>query len=182
MVFINSNRSIQCKNTLGGVKNAYLAPYKKVLRSQIIYDGKELTQFPQTFIYKFELVNGGFEQSQEESDGGKFYNQRITLNFNKISIFDNINFSKLLRKDYFLVLEDRNGNFFLMGFRNGASCDKLDVNLTSYTLTFEAKEEEFAPYCSSLIGTDLVPVDYENHVFENDDNYIFENDDNYIWH
>jgi len=182
MAFIDSNRYVKCKNAIGGVKNAYLAPYKKVLRSEIVYDGTELTQFPQTFIYKFELIDGGFEQSHQDSDGGKFYNQSITLKFNKITVFDNINFQKLLRKDYFLVIEDRNGNFFLMGFRNGATCGKLDVNQTSYTLSFEAKEEEFAPFCSDIIGEDLIVIDYENYIFENEDNYIFENDENYIWH
>jgi len=101
-----------------------VAPYKKVLRSEIVYDGIELTEFPQTFIYKFELLEGGFEQSQQNSDGGKYYDQSITLKFNKITVFDNINFQRLLKKDYFLVLEDRNGNFFLMGFRNGATCGK----------------------------------------------------------
>jgi len=181
LVFINQNRATKCKNSLGGVKNAYLAPYKKVLRSEIIYDGVELTEFPQTFIYKFELIDGGFEQSQKDSDGGKYYDQNITLKFNKITVFDNINFQRLLKKDYFLVLEDRNGNFFLMGFRNGATCGKLDVSLTGYTMSFEAKEEEIAPFCNELINGDLIIFDGENYIFENDDNYIFQDDNDYFF-
>lgn len=181
MVFIDSNRTVPCKNKLGGVKCIYLAPYKKVLRSEIIYNGTELTQFPETFIYKFELQNVSFTQQQQENDGGKYYNQSLNITFNKITVFDNINFQKFLKKDYFVVVEDRNGNFFLMGFRNGATCNKLDVSQITYSLNFEAMEEEFAPYCSDIIGTDLIPIDFIDYIFENEDNNIFENEDNYIW-
>jgi len=181
VVFINQNRSVNCKNTLGGVKSVYLAPYKKVLRSEIIYDGVEITQFPETFIYKFDLFNATFNQEQTEDEGGKYYNQNINLTFNKLSVFDNINFQKLLRKDYFLVIQDNNNNYFLMGFRNGATCEKLETTTTSYSLSFEAKEEEIAPFVNTLINNGLIIFDGEDYIFENDTNYIFENDTNYIF-
>jgi len=180
---ITQNRAKGCKDTIGGITNVYLAPYKKALRSEIEYDGVSLTEFPQTFVYKFELVSTDvFTQSGEEESGGKFYNQVLELTFNKISAFDNLQFQKLLRKDYFIVVQDKNNNYFLLGFRNGLICEKLDKGTDQqYKLSFTGMEEEFAPFCESLIGTDIIIVDGYNKVFQNDDNFIFQNDYNYIF-
>lgn len=184
MVFeINNGRLRKCKDTIGGIKSAYLAPYKKVLRSEIEFDGTNLTEFPQTFIYKFELVSADiFSQDGNENEGGKYYDQNIELTFNKISAFDNLQFQRLLRKDYFMVIEDYNGNFFLLGFRNGLTANSLDVSNQQYKISFNGQEEELAPFCEELMNTDLIVIDYEDYIFENEDNYIFENDENYIWY
>jgi len=184
MVFaLTQGRIKGCKNTIGGIKNVYLAPYRKVLRSQIVFDGVNLTTFPQTFIYKFELVSVDvFTQSGEEENGSKFYNQQLELTFNKITAFDNLQFQKLLRKDYWIVVEDKNGNFFLMGFRNGILCEKLDKGTDQqYKLSFSGQEEELAPFCETLIGEDLIIFDFYNKEFQDDDNFTFQDDNNYIF-
>jgi len=184
MVFeITQGREKLCKTTIGGITEVYLAPYKKALRSEIVYDGVTLTEFPQTFVYKFELVSTDvFTQSGDEEDGGKFYNQSLELTFNKISAFDNLQFQKLLRKDYFIVVRDRNNNYFLLGFRNGLIAEKLDKGTDQqYKITFTGMEEELAPFCEDLIGTDIIIVDGYNKIFQDGDNFIFQNDYNYIF-
>jgi hypothetical protein len=180
---ITQGKNRICKDSVGGLKNAYLAPYKKVLRSEIIYDKVSLTQFPQTFIYKFELVYGNtFDQQQNSEDGGKFFNQNISLSFSKLSAFDNLQFQKLLRKDYFIIGEDWNGNYFLFGFRNGLVAEKLDSSTDQqYQISFNSQEEEIAPFCNDLINTDFIIVDGYNKVFQDDYNFIFQNDFNYIF-
>jgi len=180
---ITQNRVKGCKNTIGGIKNAYLAPYRTALRSEIVYDGVTLTQFPETFVFKFELIAGDvFIQDGNEDDGGKFYNQNIELTFNKISAFDNLQFQKLLRKDYFIVVEDRNSNFFLLGFRNGLIAEKLETGTgQQYKITFTGSEEDFAPFCEDLMGTDIIIVDGFNKIFQDEDNFVFQDDYNYIF-
>lgn len=180
---LTGGRARLCKDTIGGLKNAYLAPYKKVLRSQIVYDGVNLTQFPQTFIYKFELVASDvFQQDGNEDEGGKFYQQSLELTFNKITAFDNLQFQKLLNKDYFIVVEDRNGNFFLMGFRNGLIADKLEKGTNQqYKISFSGMEEDFAPFCETLIGNDLIIFDYWAKTFQDDNSFVFQDDNNYIF-
>lgn len=180
---ITQGRERKCKTSIGGVKNAYLAPYKKALRSEITYDGVSLTEFPQTFVYKFELIAGDvFNQDQNDSDGGKFFNQAVDITFNKISAFDNLQFQKLLRKDYFIVIEDNNGNYFLMGFRNGLTADNLEVSTSQqYKVKFSGMEIEFAPFCEELIGTDIIIIDGYNKVFQDNYNFVFQDDFNYIF-
>jgi len=180
---ITQGRERKCKNTIGGVKAAYLAPYKKVLRSEIVYDKVSLTEFPQTFVYKFDLISGDvFNQDQNDAEGGKFFNQDIELTFNKISAFDNLQFQRMLRKDYFIVIQDNNNNYFLMGFRNGLTADSLDTSTNQqYKIKFSGMEEEFAPFCEELIGTDIIIVDGFNKVFQDDYNFVFQDDFNYIF-
>lgn len=180
---ITQSRLKGCKDTIGGLRNIYLAPYKKALRSEIVYDGVSITQFPQTFVYKFELVASDvFTQDGTEEAGGKFYNQSLEVTFNKITAFDNLQFQKLLRKDYFLVCEDRNGNFFLLGFRNGIIAERLDKGTDQqYKIAFSGMEEELAPFCDDIMNTDIIIVTGENKIFQDEDNFIFEDDYNYIF-
>ena len=180
---ITQGRAKKCKDSIGGIKNAYLAPYKKVLRSEVQYDGVSITNFPQTFVYKFELVTADiFQQEGAENEGGKFYNQNLSLTLNKISIFDNLQFQKILRKDYFIIVEDHNANYFLLGFRNGLLAENLETGTTQqYKITFTGMEEDYAPFCDELINIDFIVVDGFNKVFQDNSNFIFQNDFNYIF-
>lgn len=184
MVSITQSRNRRCKNTLGGIKSAYLAPYFKIPRSEVEYDGVTITEFPETVFYEFELTGGNtYEQTQTENDGGKFFDIGLTLTFNKLSIFDNINLQKLLKKDYFIVVEDNNGNFFLLGFRNGLTADSLisGTNPSQYTLDWSGQEEEIAPIVTGIMGTGIIIFDGIDYIFQNDDNYYFQDGNNYIF-
>jgi len=184
MVFeITQNRLKKCKDTIGGIKNVYFAPFVNYSASQIVYDGVNLTTFPQTFVYKFELVSADvFQQQGNENDGGKYYDQSLELTFIKISAFDNLQFQRLLKKDYFVVVEDRNGNFFLGGFRNGMIAEKLDKGTDQqYKITFNGMETDFAPFCETLMGGSIVIVEGFQKVFQSGENFVFQNDDKYIF-
>ena len=180
---ITKGRLKKCKDSIGGIKNIYLAPFINYSLSQIVYDGVSLTSFPQTFIYKFELISADvFQQQGNENDGGKYYDQTLELTFIKLSAFDNLQFQKLLRKDYFIVVEDRNGNFFLGGFRNGMIAEKLESGVNQqYKITFNGQETDFAPFCETLIGTDLIIFEGYQKIFQSDEGFVFQNDINYIF-
>lgn len=182
MAFITQGRAKRCKKSLGGVKAAYLAPYKLVRRSEIEYDKVTLTQFPKTLVYKFDLVAGTvLEQRQADGDGGKYFDVGITLTFNKITAFDNVQFQKLLNKDYFMIIEDWNGNLFLLGFRNGVTARSIKTSITQYTIDLDGQEEEIAPFVTGLMGGSFIVVDGEDYIFQDDTNFIFQDDTNYIF-
>ena len=182
MVPITANRRVQCKSTIGGIKKAFLAPYKKVQRSEIIYDGVSLLGFPETFFYTFDLIQGpAFLQQQNENEGGKYFDVSLSLNFNKITAFDNLQFQKLLKKDYFLIVLDSNDNYFLLGFRNGITAESLKTTTTQFTIDFKGMEEEFAPFVNDIMGTDIITVEGLNYIFQDGNDFIFQNDTNYIF-
>ena len=180
---ITQGRSRQYKKQIGGIKNAYIASYLPFSRSEITYDGVSLTQFPQTFVFKFDLVSGeAFQPQMTDGDGGKYYDINLTLNFNKITAFDNLQFQRLLKKDWYIVIQDNNNNYFLLGFRNGITAEKLDTSTEGqYKLSLTGQEEEIAPFCDEIINTDLIIVDFYNKVFQNEDNFIFQDESNNIF-
>jgi len=182
-VIVTQGRKKKCKDTIGGIRSFYLATFVKAARSQINYDGASVTEYPQTFVYKFDVAGqSSFIQNPSENEGGKFYNQSLSVTFLKISAYDNLNFSKFLNKEYLCVVEDRNGNFFLLGFKNGVICEKLELSTDGlYTMTFEGQEENLAPFCELLVNDSIIVIDDINYVFQNNDNFIFQNNDNYIW-
>lgn len=53
---IVSGHNRKCKDSLGGVKTAWLLKWQKYNRSQIVTDGQFLTTFPETFIFRFESI------------------------------------------------------------------------------------------------------------------------------
>lgn len=182
-VELSANRERHCKSLLGGIRAAYLAPYKKVYRSEINYDGVSLFEFPETNVYKFDLVSGdAFEQRHTENEGGKYYEINLSLTFNKITAFDNMEFQKMLKKDYFIILQDNNGNYFLSGFRNGLTAERLEKSVTQYKIDFVGMEEEMAPFVNDIMYLDFIVVDgVENYIFQDDTNFIFQDDTNYIF-
>lgn len=183
MVLQINGRDNVCKDSITGVKRVFFTPYVKVSRSQYTYNGVRLTKFPITSLYKFDLkTQANFSQSLENREGNQFYNQTLNLTFNKQSEFDNLNFQKLTKKEFHIVIELKNGEFFLMGFKNGATADKLDLSQDSqYQISFKAIEEDLSPYVTTLIGDDLIPFDGSNAITQNGNNLIFQNTNNYIF-
>lgn len=183
MVLVTNGRAKPCKDTIGGVSAVYFAAYKKVLRSQIVLNGVNLLAFPQTFVYKFEAVGVNFTQTQTDGDGGKSFNQSLTMTFNKASAFDNVFFSNMLKNDYFCVVKDRNGNFVLAGFENGLTCPNLNVTTAGgYKLTFEGQEVMQAPFCENIIDTSFIEVGFTDYILQNNDNYYLQREnENYIF-
>lgn len=180
---ITQGRKLKFKDRVGGVKSVFIAPYKKVLRNELIIVDGEITNFPITFIYQFfTLGDVNFTETETKSDGGLSQEISLILNFKNVNAFDNSRFQKMLNRDYFIVILDNNGNYFLSGLKNGLTCVDLKSGSTDiYNVTFQGQEIEKSFYCGQLIQDDiLIPIDAFNFIFENNDNRIFENNDNHI--
>ena len=148
-----------CKHNIGGIANVFLFPFEKYMASEIITDNLILTTFPETIIYPFHAVlNGNLEQNMQVDDGGKYYNQRISLQFHGIA--DKFLFEKLLKRDYRLIIKDNNGVYRLIGTYNGVICDNITVdtggNKSSFngiTADFSGKEKIEALFINELKPT-----------------------------
>ena len=146
MVSITKGYNISCKNNLGGVKYIYLFPFVKYPRSLIEFTDNLLDVFPTTIIYKFEFVGvPSLDISQEENDGGKFYNNSISFELQGLQ--DAFTVQKLSKKDYRCIVEMNNGNKRILGLFNGLYLDKLSSNtgsgksdLNGFSLSFKGEE------------------------------------------
>jgi len=182
MVLQINGRDKVCKDSITGVKRVYITPYVKVPRSQYMYNGVRLTNFPLTYFYKFDFnTQANFTQSLEIKEGNTFYNQSLSLTFNKASEFDNLNFQKLVKTDFRIILEMKNGDFLMIGFKNGVSADKLETSESrQYQISFKGIEEDLSPYVTTLIGTKILVIDGLNALVQNGNNLIFQDNTNFL--
>jgi hypothetical protein len=183
MVEVINGRDISCKDSITGVDAVYLMPYRKLLRSEVSIKGARITAFPSTIWYEFKLVTKSqFTQSKETQNGSDFYNQSLSMTFNKTSEFDDINFQKISRKDFFIIVKLKSGQFVFLGFKNGCRSTKIDSSeQQQYSVTFEAQEENLAYYITNLIGNSISTDTELNAVFQNGNNTIYQNNTNYLF-
>ena len=211
MIDLTIGHSRRCKDSIGGFKSFWVTPFVKYPRSQIITDGLTLISHPAAFVYRFDVSNGDFTQTQTQQDGGKMWEQNLSVEFIKIEVAQQ--FQKFLKKDYLIVVQDYNGQFRLMGTYNGVFTDTLNENtgdsrgaFNGYKLNFTAREETQALFFDNLSdGGFIDPTEEHNYVFDiglilelqngnlfilengdnllinEADNYEFEDNDNYIF-
>lgn len=159
---INRSLSRVCKDLIGGISKVYLFPYVKYNRSSIKVTNLVINEFPETEIFEFSAVlNSNLEQKMTDEDGGKYYTQSISLQFQGIK--DKFTFQKLLKKDYRLIIKDNNGNYRLLGAYNGLECESLDVDTGSsknsfngLSVSFSGKERNEALFIENLDATGFI--------------------------
>jgi len=180
---ITSGYNRKCKDNLGGVDEIYLFPFVNYSRSQINVSENILVTFPTTTIYKF-YSNGSpnANESQEQDDGGKYYNQTLALELQGANESENI--SKLLRKDYRLIFRDRNGLYRIFGLYNGLEAGTLNYDTGSgksdfngFKIDFSGKEEYQSFFINDLEEAGFFNADFDYRITEAGEFRITENNE-----
>jgi len=135
--------------------------------------GNLLVSYPTTLIYEFDFVgNPNVDISQDENDGGKFYNNNIT--FDLVGLSDAVEIQKLAKKDYIIIFEDENGNNRILGLKNGLALDSLTSNtggaksdLSGFNLSFKGQEEEEPYFINNLADAGFVLDDEPPIIIDN---------------
>lgn len=190
MCGITSGRTEVCNNSIGGLKAVYLfnfTHYKSYLMS---FNGANLTSYPSTTIYKYELLNDAntFSQDLQESEEGNSYNQSLSITLKGVKDKRNEIFA-LLGQTIGIITESRLGHFNILGLENGCKVNKINettggarADFSGFKIEIEAKEKESAFFINDLSGVGFVldGNNVINLIFENNENFIFQNGDNFI--
>ena len=156
MVFgLTKNISIGCKDSIGGLDKIYLFKHINYSRSQIVLNDNVLVTYPDTTIFEFEVNNQpSVNQTNQENEGGKFYDLIINFDLSKELGKD---FSYMLGFDFNIIIKDRNGKFRLLGNQNGLTCNDVKYatggtknSLNGVSLSFSGQEEKEAYYINDL--------------------------------
>lgn len=185
---IISGYNKKCKDSIGGLRKVWLCKYVKYSRSQITTDGNILTLFPDTFIYSFHSVEASnASESIEQEEGGKFFNQSISLTFqgsdpNEIELLQNI--------DFRILYLDNNGIYKVLGLYNGMEAGTINYetgasknSLNGFKITFTGKEPQESVFVEDLEAVGFIEEDtvVEHYLLlQNLDFFMLENDDNLI--
>lgn len=173
-------RDLLCKDNIGGIKVLYLFNFVPRFYTQIdVIEGVELISYPDTLIYRFELI-GDFSFNQTINEDGDV-NQSFECNLKKIDLETTEQLNKLSRQLVGAIVKLRSGKYALLGLRNGVD---VGVNTTTgagrtefsgYNFSLTALEDYQAPLFNSLdIG--FIDVEGDFLLQENGDYLLQEND------
>jgi len=167
---LTKGRTEPCKDVVGGITAVYFADFGTL--GAITYDGTDtdvIDSFGGTPTwFKFEVKgNSSFEQAINSSreNGTTFVEQTLNLNFKKLSKQTNNEVKLLAYARPHVVVEDNNGNKFMVGLEYGAEVTGGTIatgaamgDMSGYTLTFSATEKIPANFVDATITADAAVI------------------------
>jgi hypothetical protein len=167
---LTKGRNEPCKDVVGGITSVYFADFGTL--GAITYDVSDtdvIDSFggtPDWFEFKLK-GNSSFEQAVNSSreNGTTFYEQTLNLTFKKMSKQTHNELKLLAYARPHVIVEDNNGNKFLMGLEYGAEVSGGSIatgaamgDLSGYTLTFTAQEKIPANFVDATIAADASTI------------------------
>ena len=167
---LTKGRVEPCKDVVGGLKAIYFIDYGDLGTisendDDAIAGDNNITDMDGTFTaYKYDVKgNSSFETTINSSreNGTVFFEQTLNLTLKKLSAADHKEIKLLAYGRPHIVVEDYNGNAFLMGKEHGAEVTGGTIvtgaamgDLSGYTLTFSAMERLPAQFLNSAVAGD----------------------------
>jgi len=165
--FISAGRALSCKDASGGLKNVYFSDSEESAWTiDALTDEVDAVVGGPLDVYKYELKGTStFEQTINSSrdNGTSFVEQTLTLSLQRMSAADNKAIKLLTWNNPRVLVEDYNGNVFLMGVENGADVSGGTIatgaamgDFNGYTLTLSAMERVPAHFLVGSLASDLI--------------------------
>lgn len=165
-----AGRGVGCKDALGGIKRLYIAEWSEGMWADISagavagLSGSDSINF---YTYDMNRGSGSLNQTITASieNGTVFYDQALTANFSKLAAADITELTNITKGRMSVLVEDNNGNWFVMGHSRGVEASGGVVqtgtasgDLNGFTIEMNAQEVAAAPF---LDLTDGAPTDTE---------------------
>lgn len=152
---LTKGRALPCRDSVGGLKAVYFVDFGDFVSTMSATD--EVTDMTGTFdAFKYELKgSSSVEQTLNASreNGTVFFDQVVNLTLPQMSKEDNNEIKLLAYGRPYIVVEDYNGNAYLVGREHGADVTGGTVasgaamgDMSGYTLSFSAMEKTVANF------------------------------------
>lgn len=189
-ILTKGRNELTCYNNIGGIKNVYLFKYVTYAYNQIVGEkGVELTSFPYTFIYKYEVQEGSFNENIQNDELGILYNQELSFTLVKQNLATTKEINNIKDIDFRYIVEFNDGSFKIGGLYNGANISSLELvsggskgEFNGYRITITSQERYAAAYIDDLedVGFDIIG-DIDSYQLQDLNNFVFMNNENYIF-
>ena len=168
---LTKGRNEPCKDVVGGITAVYFADFGTLGEPAYdVTDTDVIDSFGGTPTwFKFDVKGtSSFEQTVTSSreNGTTFYEQTLTLNFKKLSKQTHNEVKLLAYARPHVIVEDNNGNKFMMGLEYGAEVTGGSIatgaamgDMSGYSLTFGAQEKIPANFVDATITADASEID-----------------------
>ena len=166
---VSNGRSLPCKSAVGGIKDIFFGPYSSVTAALSDSSGTITLDDGESF-FKYEVKgNSSLETAINSSreNGTTFYESTLNLTFTYLDVATQEQIKLLAHGRPQVVIEDYNGNVFLIGKDHGCEVSGGTVvtgaamgDLSGFTLTLTAQETAPPFFCASAPGDDSgTPID-----------------------
>lgn len=159
---VSNGRALPCKSGVGGLKSIYFGPYSDTTAALTDSSGTITLTDTETF-YKYEIKgNSSLETAINSSreNGTTFYETTLNVTFTFLDVATQEQIKLLAHGRPQIVVEDYNGNGFLVGKDHGAEVTGGTVvtgaamgDLSGFTLTLTAQETA-PPFFVASLPTD----------------------------
>jgi len=166
---LTSGRSLPCKSSVGGLKAVYFADYGTL--GDVTIALGEATAFSGTpDFFKYDIKgNSSLETTINSSreNGTTFYTQTLNLTLTTLDKATQEEIKLLAAARPHVIIEDYNGNMFLVGLEHGAEVTGGTIvtgaamgDLSGFTLTMEGQEVAPAPFVDpSIVSASATVID-----------------------
>lgn len=149
-----------CKSSNGGIVAAYFITSGLIDPADVVYDGADtdlidsITGTITAVKYDLRGTNT-FEQTVTSSreNGTTFVEQKLSLMLKKLTVQDHKELKLLCYGRPQVILQDNNGNLFLLGLQHG-----LDV--TTMGISSGTNLGDFSGYKIELVGMEPIPANF----------------------
>ena len=156
---ITNGRSLPCKSAVGGLKNIYFSNYDATNIADLTPSAGEITFNGSEEFYQYEIKgNSSLETAINSSreNGTTFYESTLSATFTFLDKATQEEIKLLAAGRPQIVIEDYNGNFFLVGKEHGAEVTGGSIatgaamgDLSGFTLTLTAQETAPPFFCAA---------------------------------
>ena len=147
----------------GGIRKVYVFKYEEYSRSQFLFDENRLTKFPPTTAYVYDMHSASFEETQTRGAGGEKYAQSLTFDVQGTQVSSEL--WKLAKRPIHVIVEDMQGYYRFLGFKNGVNAlisDKTGASVSDmngYSITMDADEDREAPFMSPAVFNNFTLIE-----------------------
>ena len=157
-ILTKGRTDLSCYDNVGGIKNVYFFKYVDYVYSQIVGEkGVELTSFPATTIYKYEIQSGSFTENIQNDENGEIYNQELNFTLVQQNLITTNELKILTSVDLRYIVEFNDGSFKIGGLYNGGKITSLNLvsgglksDFNGYEVTISSRELYQAAYILDL--------------------------------
>jgi len=156
---ITNGRLLPCKSAVGGLKNLFFSNFDATNISSLTPSSGEITFNGSEEFYKYEIKgNSSLETAITSSreNGTTFYESTLNTTFTFLDKATQEEIKLLAAGRPQIVIEDYNGNFFLVGKDNGAEVSGGTIvtgasmgDLSGFTLTLTSQETAPPFFCTA---------------------------------
>jgi hypothetical protein len=155
--------TLDCKDSLGGIKNVYFAPYEDLATVTIVAGVVTVLTMDATKVfYKYDLVkeSSNFAEAVNTNvqNGTVFYAQTLEIILNKLQVNTRNEIVLLAKNRLAVIVTDQQGENWFLGITNGldltgggSASGTAFGDRSGYTLTFTGNEKELCQKVTAVI-------------------------------